>query len=250
MKGPAQRQRQPSALVDDADEQHFCSTCPFAAACLDLAYDKRRLRELHVLVEHAPPVPEGEHVFREGDDFDAIAAIRAGTVKTYVTDLEGREHVLGFFLPGEVVGLNAVSRLTYPCSAIALETVSLCRLSFPTMAALATRMPALQQQLFRLLSEDIGKAHFLTGSFAAEERLAAFLIMLSRRNASRGLCATRFRLSMARTDIANYLRLAAETVSRILKRFQQDAMIRIDRREVELLDRHRLESLARNVLRS
>jgi CRP/FNR family transcriptional regulator len=235
--------------ADDGDELHFCSTCAFSAACLDQGYDKSRLHELHVLVEHTPPIREGEHIFREGDAFNAISAIRAGTVKTYVTDLEGREQVLGFFLPGEVIGLDAISSSKYPCNAVALETVLLCRFSFPKMATLATHMPGLQQQLFRLLSEDIGKAHFLAGDFAAEERMAAFLVVLSRRYAARGLSATRFRLTMARTDIANYLRLAAETVSRILKRFQEEGLIRVDRRETELLDRPRLERIARNVLR-
>jgi CRP/FNR family transcriptional regulator, anaerobic regulatory protein len=236
--------------ADDGDALHFCSTCAFSAACLERGYDKSRLGELHVLVEHSPPIREGEHIFREGDEFNAIAAIRAGTVKTYVTDLEGREQVLGFFLPGEVIGLNAISSAKYPCNAVALETVLLCRFSFPKIATLATRMPGLQQQLFRLLSEDIGKANFLAGDFTAEERMAAFLVVLSRRYAARGLSPTRFRLTMARTDIANYLRLAAETVSRILKRFQADGLIRVDRREVELLDRPRLERLARNVLRN
>ncbi|HEX5788585.1 MAG TPA: cyclic nucleotide-binding domain-containing protein [Woeseiaceae bacterium] len=237
-------------LADDGDEVHFCSTCAFSSACLEQGYDKERLRELHVLVEHAPPFREGEHIFREGDTFDAIAAVRSGTVKTYVTDLEGREQVLGFFLPGEVIGLNAISSARYPCNAVALETVLLCRFSFPRMATLATRMPGLQQQLFRLLSEDIGKANLLTGDFTAEERLAAFLAVLSRRYAARGLSPTRFRLAMARTDIANYLRLAAETVSRILRRFQDDGLIRVDRREIELVDLPRLERLARSVLRN
>jgi CRP/FNR family transcriptional regulator len=171
-------------------------------------------------------------------------------VKTYITGLEGREQVQGFFLPGEVIGLNAISSARYPCNAVALENVLLCRFSFPKIATLATRIPGLQQQLFRLLSEDINKANFLAGDFTAEERMAAFLIVLSRRYAARGLSATRFRLTMARTDIANYLRLAAETVSRILKRFQSDTLIRVDRREVELLDRPRLEQIARSVLRN
>jgi CRP/FNR family transcriptional regulator len=246
---PAVAQPQRSLLADDGDELHFCSTCAFSSACLERGYDKSRLRELHVLMEHTPPFREGEHIFREGDEFTAIAAIRAGTVKTYVTDLEGREQVLGFFLPGEVIGLNAISTSKYPCNAVALETVLLCRFSFPKIATLATRVPGLQQHLFRLLSEDIGKANFLAGDFTAEERMAAFLVVLSRRFAARGLSATRFRLTMARTDIANYLRLAAETVSRILKRFQEDELICVDRREVELLDRPRLEGIAGNVLR-
>jgi CRP/FNR family transcriptional regulator, anaerobic regulatory protein len=237
-------------LADDGDAIHFCSSCSFSAACLDSGYDKARLRELHVLVEHVGPYREGEYVFREGDEFSAIAAVRAGTIKTYVNDLAGREQVLGFILPGEVIGLNAISRSRYPCNAVALDTVLLCRFSFPKMATLAATMPGLQQQLFRLLSEDIGKASLLAGDFDADERLAAFLISLSRRYASRGLSPTRFRLPMRRTDIANYLRLAAETVSRILRRFQDEGIVRVDRREIEILDRRRLEALSRDILRN
>lgn len=238
-----------SGAADDGDELTFCSTCAFSSACLDHGYDKSRLNDLHVLVEHIGPFHEGQHIFREGDGFNAIAAIRAGTVKTYVTDLEGREKVLGFFLPGELVGLNAISSSRYPCNAIALETVYLCRFSFPKMAVLAARIPGLQEQLFRLLSEDIGKASLLSGDFTAEERLAAFLLVISRRYADRGLSATHFRLTMARTDIANYLRLAPETVSRILRRFQEVGLIRVERRDIELVEVVQLHDIARNVLR-
>lgn len=238
-----------AALADDGDERHFCSTCAFSATCIGSGFDKGRLGELHVLVEHVGTYREGEHVFREGEPFGAIAAVRTGTVKTYVTDLAGREQVLGFFLPGEVIGLNAISQDHYPCNAVALDTVSLCRFSFSRMAMLATRMPGLQQRLFRLLSGDIGKAALLAGDFSADERLAAFLVMLSRRYAARGFSATRFRLTMSRTDMANYLRLAAETVSRVLRRFQEDGIILVDRREIEVLNPPGLQQLARNVLR-
>ena len=243
------RPRRLSPIADDGDEFHFCSTCAFSSACLAQGYDKSQLRDLHVLVEHVGPFREGEHVFREGEPFTAIAAVRAGTVKTYVIDATGREQVLGFFLPGEVIGLNAISHARYPCNAIALDTVMLCRFSFPMMATLATRMPGLQQQLFRLLSLDIGKAALLAGDYSADERMAAFLIALSRRYAERGFSADRFHLTMARTDIANYLRLAAETVSRVLRRFQDEQLLQIERREIEILDRARLEGLARPVLR-
>lgn len=237
-------------LADDGDELNFCSTCAFSAACLDSGYDKSRLKELHVLVKHVGPYHEGEHIFREGEHFNAIAGIRAGTVKTYVTDLEGREQVQGFFLPGDVIGLNAISQSRYPCNAVALETVLLCRFSFPQIATLASRMPELQQQLFRLLSADIGKAILLAGDFAAEERMAAMLVTLSRRYAANGMSATSIRLAMSRTDIANYLRLAPETVSRILKRFQNDGLIRVDRRELELTDLPGLTFIAKNVFRN
>lgn len=240
----------PSAtMADDGDSLHFCTTCAFSSACLAEGYQKSDLRALHVLVDHVGPFAEGTLLFREGEPFNAIAAVRAGMVKTFVTDSQGREKVLGFHLPGEVIGLNGIHHSRYPCHAVALETVMLCRFSFPQMALLARRMPGLQQQLFRLLSADIGKAQQLNGDFSADERMAAFLLSLSHRYAQRGYSATRFQLAMARTDIANYLSLAPETVSRVLKRFQTDSLLQVDRREFEILDIARLEELAMDVLR-
>jgi CRP/FNR family transcriptional regulator len=126
----------------------------------------------------------------------------------------------------------------------------LCRFSFPKISVLAARLPGLQQHLFRLMSRDIGNASLLAGDWTADERMAAFLVGLSRRLAARGFSPDRFQLTMARTDIANYLRLAPETVSRVLKRFQDEGMVRVDRRELEIIGRARLEGLAGAILRA
>jgi len=133
---------------------------------------------------------------------------------------------------------------------VALDTVMLCRFSFPKISVLAARLPGLQQHLFRLMSRDIGNAALLAGDWTADQRMAAFLVGLSRRLAARGFSADRFQLTMARTDIANYLRLAPETVSRVLKRFQDEGLLKVDRREVELADHERLQELAAPILRS
>ena len=238
------------ADADDGDELHFCSTCAFSHACLSQGYDKSALSELHVLVEHVGPIAAGDHVFREGDEFNAIAAVRAGTVKTYIVGPNGHEQVLGFHLPGEVIGLNAIHASRYPCNAVALETVTLCRFSFPKISLLAARMPGLQQQLFKLLSQDIGKASLLAGDYAADQRMAAFLVTLSRRYASRGFSPHRFNLTMSRSDIGNYLRLAPETVSRILRKLSIDGVITVNQRDMHLRDPERLEALAHPILRS
>ena len=148
-----------------------------------------------------------------------------------------------------MIGLNAIHHSRYPCNAVALDTAMLCRFSFPKMALLAARMPGLQAQLFRLLSQDIGKAALLAGDYSADERMAAFLVSLSRRYAARGFSATRSHLTMSRTDIANYLRLAPETVSRVLRRFQDEGLVAVERRELEIRDPARLQELARVVLR-
>lgn len=239
----------PITMADDGGPLAFCSTCAFSQACLAEGMDKRGLMDLHVLVEHVGPLRPGEHVFRQGDPFGAIAAVRAGTVKTYLVDRDGREQVLGFHLPGEVIGLNAIDGETYPCNAVALDTVMLCRFSFPKISVLAARLPGLQQHLFRLMSRDIGNASLLAGDYTADQRMAAFLLGLSRRLAARGFSPDRFQLTMARTDIANYLRLAPETVSRVLKRMQDEGVLSVDRREVELLGRKQLETLASSMLR-
>jgi len=238
-----------SPIADDGDELSFCSTCAFSTACLAEGMDKSRLRDLHVLVEHVGPYAPGAHLFRDGDPFQAIAAVRAGTVKTYVVDSQGREQVQGFFLPGEVIGLSAIHAARYPCNAVALDTVTICRFSFPRMSQLALHVPGLQQHLFRLLSGDIGRVALLAGDFSAEERLAAFLVDLSNRYAARGFSGTVFNLTMPRMDIANFLRLAPETVSRVLKRFTTDGLLAVDRREVQLRNRPALETLAQDVLR-
>ena len=247
---PVFPQSNASIAADDGDEFHFCSTCAFSSACMAQGMGKRELHDLHMLVEHVGPFHAGEHVFRRGEPFDAIAAVRAGSVKTTVIDRDGHERVLGFHLPGEVIGLAGIDGDRYPCDAIALDTATLCRFSFPRMAQLASRVPLLQQHLFRLLSRDIGAAQRLAGDWPADVRLSAFLLTLSQRLAARGFSPRRFQLTMARTDIGNYLRLAPETVSRVLKRFQDDRLLAVDRREVELLDVARLEALAAPILRT
>lgn len=234
-------------IANDGDELSFCTTCAFSSVCLQAGYGKPELEQLHCLVEHVGMFQRGDYVFRTGDAFHAIYAVRQGTVKTVVVNREGHEQVLGFYLPGEVVGLNAIYPEKFPCDAIALETAEFCRFSFPAMSDLAARMPNVQQHLFRMLSKELGTASLLAGDHSADERMAAFLIDLGNRYAACGFSGTRFDLSMSRSDIANYLRLATETVSRVLSRFRSNGLVEIDGRKVKLVDSNALEQLASNV---
>ncbi|MCG8436197.1 MAG: helix-turn-helix domain-containing protein, partial [Gammaproteobacteria bacterium] len=135
----------------------------------------------------------------------------------------------------------------HQCNAVVLDTATVCRLDYAEISRLAAEIPGLQKQMFRLMSKDISNAFALTGDFTAEERLAAFLLGMSVRFKLRGYSATEFRLVMPRHDIANYLRLATETVSRVFKRFQDQGMIKVDRRAVKILDADKLNELARCV---
>src|SRR5699024_3304458 len=84
-------------IADDGDAQHFCSTCAFSQACVHAGYGKGELAQLKCLIEHVGPFAQGQYVFRNGDPFRAIYAVRSGMVKTVMVDAEGREQVLGFY---------------------------------------------------------------------------------------------------------------------------------------------------------
>ena len=242
------RMQAPNPIASDGDESHFCSTCAFGSVCIGSGVDKVALHDLHCLVEHVGIYHPGDAIFRSGDRFNAIYAVREGAVKTRLVDLEGRELVLGFHLPGELIGLDAIDPETYPCDAVALGEVEVCRFSFPALATLATRAPSIQLELFRRLSRDIGNAALLAGDYSADERLAAFLISLGNRYADRGFPVHTLTLAMSRGDIANYLRLAAETVSRVLRRFQDRGLIQVDGRHVSIAKPAELFDLARPIL--
>jgi len=223
-----------------------CVYCSLSHFCLSEGLAASEMDELDQIVEHAPTVAAGKHLFRAGDEFRALYAVRSGCYKSYTLSEDGEEHVIGFHLPGELAGLDAIYPGRHPSTAIALDTSSVCVLPYDQLAELAGRIPGLQHQVFKLLSKNLTQSHALAGDMTAEERLASFLVGLLRRNQQRGYSSTRFRLAMPRRDMGNYLRLATETVSRIFRRFQDDGLIRVDRREIEVLDAKRLAALAKS----
>lgn len=222
-----------------------CSNCSLAHLCLPTGLGHDDLERMDGLVNRSNPLHEGDHLYRIGDTFDAVYAVRSGSFKTYTVDAEGREHVLGFHLPGELMGLKAIYPHRHITNAMALDTATVCVLPFAELSSLAASLPGLQAQLVRLMSKDLAEAVTLAGDFTAEERLAAFLTGLSRRHAERGFSANEFNLTMSRRDMANYLRLAPETVSRVFARFEKDRLIAVDRRAVTLLDPDKLHGLAK-----
>ena len=224
-----------------------CSSCSLAELCLPLGLDSGELEQLEQVIRRSNPIHADEHLYRVGDKFTALYAVRSGYLKTYFVDDIGREQVLGFHLPGELVGLDAIYPELHQCNAVALDITTVCRIEFSRISELAMQIPGLQAQMFRLMSKNIGSSYALAGDYSAEERLAAFLLSLSSRLKLRGFSATHFMLAMPRKDIANYLRLATETVSRVFRRFQNEKLITVNRREIELLNFDRLENLARCV---
>ena len=220
-----------------------CATCSLSELCLPMGLPHDDMRRLETLITPRGPIVEGEHLFRIGDPLRALFAVRGGVFKTYQIEATGREQVLGFHLPGELIGLDAIWPQKHQCNAVALNTASVCELPYGAITDLSQQLPGLQQSMLRLLSKELAISHSLAGDFTAEERVAGFLVSLSSRMKVRGLSETQLTLAMSRRDLANYLRLATETVSRVFSRFEQEGLIAVDRREVTLRDPEKLARL-------
>ncbi len=196
------------------------------------------------MVQHFATLAPGEHLFRVGDRFHSLYAVRTGCLKTCAVDPNGREHVLNFHFVGEIIGIDAIFPEQHFADAIALVESSVCHLPYRAISQFAREVPELQVQLVRALSRHVFSMTSIAGDFSAEERLAAFLIMVSARHRLAGGGSTELQLAMSRQDIANYLRLATETVSRILARFQKSGLLRANRRQITLLNPDGLYAIA------
>lgn len=224
-----------------------CSNCSLVQLCLPVALNNDDVERLETIVDRRRPLHRGHHLYRPGDRFRAVYAVRSGALKTYTVSVAGEEQVVGFHLPGEMVGLDAISSGAHPCGAVALETTSVCDIPFDDLEALATRIPGLQHTLLKVMSQEIFADHEMLQALArrsAEERLAIVLLSFSDRFGRRGLSHSRFRLPMSRGDLGNYLGLAPETMSRLFRRFQGNGWAVADGKEVELGDLGALRTLA------
>lgn len=224
-----------------------CTDCTLNPVCLPLAVKVEEIDELDSIIKRSRPLRKGEHMFRPGDAFQSVFAVRSGAFKTYTLTEEGEEQVTGFYLPGEILGMDGLSTNTHSNAAKALESAAVCEIPFSKLETLSTRIPTLQRHFFQLMSREIQvdqQLMLLLTKKPADERVASFLLNLSSRYTRRGLSPNRFRLPMSRNDIGNYLGLAVETVSRIFTRLQQGGVLAVDGKEIEVLQRQTLCDMA------
>jgi CRP/FNR family transcriptional regulator, anaerobic regulatory protein len=226
-----------------------CQQCGLNALCLPHSLTDDEMGEVDEAVKRGKPIQRGQNLFETGTAFSSIYAVRSGAIKAYNIDENGEEQVIGFFLPGELLGLDAIDSQQHPSSAKALETSAVCEIPFNQIESLSTTIHNLQSHMYRLLSREIRQdqeLQMLLSKKTAEERIGAFLMNLSLRYEQRKLSAVRFRLPMARTDVGNYLGLAVETVSRVFTRLQKNGVLKVEGKEVEILDRTELCTIAHN----
>jgi CRP/FNR family transcriptional regulator len=212
--------------------------------CLPVGLDRNDMLELERIIENYSPYKDGEKVYQAEQKFDRIYAVKSGMFKTMVIDPQGNEHIVGFHLPGELFGLDAIYPRKYIATAMAIGTSSVCAIDYQELEKLSGRFPSLQHQMFALMSKEVHNSQIMMVEYSAEQKLAGFILSLASRYRQRGYSETRMNLIMPRRDIANHLNMAPETVSRLFKRFQGDGLVEIRRTDLTILDLPRLKHLA------
>jgi len=223
-----------------------CSSCNMRELCLPQGLHDADMKAFEKVVYARRRIKRGETLFATGDEFKAIYSVRSGFFKTSLVDGEGREQVTGFFMGGELLGMDGVGAGRYNGAAIALEDSEVCVLPYSLIEQIAAEIPALRRQLHAIMAREIVRDHgvmMLLGSMRAEERLATFLLNLSKRFTSRGFSPSDFHLRMTREELGSYLGLKLETVSRLFSRFHDDGLIEVQQKHVRILDGAGLEQV-------
>jgi CRP/FNR family transcriptional regulator len=224
-----------------------CSACSMHQLCLPMGLDEADIDRLDKVIGRRRRLVKDELLYRAGEPFRNLYAVRFGHFKTYQVNAAGEAQITGFQMAGELLGMDAISGEHYRCDAVALEDSEVCEIPFGNLEELFGQVPALLRHFHRIMSQEITREQnvmLLLGNMRAEQRFAVFLVNKSARYAARGYSATRFQLRMSREDIGNYLGLTIESISRLLSRFKKMGLLQVDKREVVLLDPARLKAIA------
>jgi CRP/FNR family transcriptional regulator len=233
-------------VIKFASARASCPDCRLAGLCLPYGLHTDEVQQLAGIVKNKRPLKTDEYLYAQGEQCQSLYAVKSGSFRSFISNADGAEQTLGFYLPGELMGLDALQFGRFTCSAVALETSNVCAVPLSSLNELCTEIPGLQIQMMRILGKEIAADHdkiILLGHRTAKERIATFLLMLSRRYGALGFSGTLFNLSMPRRDIANFLGLTIETVSRQLAELSKQGVITVKQRDVQINDLDSLKAI-------
>lgn len=223
-----------------------CSNCNLRELCMPLGLTPEELDRVDEVVAARRKVKRGTVLFRNGEKFTSLFAIRTGFFKTCVASEDGRDQVTGFQMAGEIIGLDGIVNDHHTCDAVALEDAEVCVMPFNRIEELSREMTALQRHVHKIMSREIVREHgvmLLLGSMRAEERLAAFLLNLVQRLHARGFSQSELVLRMTREEIGSFLGLKLETVSRTFSKFADDGIVEVKQRHVRIVNTDKLRDI-------
>lgn len=235
-----------ATIIDLAALRRSCSQCSLSDLCLPAGISSDDLDQLDEMVKQRRPLHRGDFLYRDGTPLAGLYVAKQGTFKTVSISEDGIEQVLGFHLPGELMGLDGLAESKHRCNAVALEDALVCVVSSDALTGVAAKISGLQAQLLRVMGRSAARDqdHLqLLGRKQPRQRMALFLRSLSERVQRVGQPADQLNLPMSREELASYLGLAIETVSRTLSRMQEDGIITVDGRRLRLLHTQRLAEL-------
>jgi CRP/FNR family transcriptional regulator len=242
---PAQR-LQPIGMSASLPRPQGCANCNLRGTCLTSGFVSPSQAEFGDLVLAHRRVKAGQAVYRTGDSFSSVYVLKAGFVKTLALFEDGREQVSGFYMPGDTFGVDGIAFGQHANDAIALDDADVCAIPYDKLEQLSLAMPAAQRSLYRMFSQEIVRRQdtmVVMGTMSAAQRIATFLLDLSRRFSARGLSASEFLLRMTRDEIGSLLGLKLETVSRVFSKLQSDGLMEIDGKHVRIVSIPGLRSL-------
>lgn len=237
------------AVLDLSQLRRSCSSCALSDLCLPAGIGGDDLEKLDMTIRDKRMLDRGGALYRDGDPFHALYVVRSGSLKTFVQDDTGAVQILGFHLPGDIVGFDALATDRHVSQAEALERSSICELPYDRLQQVTSEVPALHRQLMRVVSREVVEEHRHTvvmGRQQAQEQLAIFLKSLSDRYQRLQRDGSMLTLSMSRYDIANYLGLVVETVSRLFSRLEEMGVLEVNRKAVTIRRPDLLAELCRS----
>jgi CRP/FNR family transcriptional regulator len=223
-----------------------CLSCKLSDLCLPYGLQINEVETLEIIIKIKRPLQIDELLYSKDELCKSLYAVKSGSFRSFIMNSEGIEQTLGFYLPGELMGLDALFEGRFSSSVDALETSSVCELPLTRLNELCTEIPNLQYQLTRILSKEISANHeqmILLGQNSAKIKMATFLLMLSKRYSALGYSSTAFNLSMRRQDIGNYLGVSHETISRQLSVLIKENIITVNHRAIKILDLDLLKAI-------
>jgi CRP/FNR family transcriptional regulator len=236
-------------VIDFKSINNSCKSCHAVKSCLAKNLKDNDLMDFNHIVKRRKPLQRGERLFQAGDTFHSLYIVHSGSVKITIESSDGEQQITGFYFPGDLIGIDGFGNGCHTYAVEALETSSFCDISVKQFEDATNRIPLLQQQFFKLISREIRHEQelmLLLGRMDSRRRLASFLVAMSSQLQAQGYSSHSINLSMTRHDIANYLGLAIETVSRLLTIFQNNDVLGVMRRNITIKDQRRLKNIAEN----
>ena len=233
----AELRKVPSTHIVLAELKTVCANCNVREICQPAGLTLQEQDQLDALVDVRRNVRRGDTLYRAGEPFNALYAVRSGFFKSRITYEDGRDQVTGFSMAGEILGMDGIGQDTHNCDAVALEDSEICSIPYRQLEELSREISSLQRHFHKIMSREIVRESgvmMLLGVMRAEERIAAFLLNLSQRLNARGYSPVEFHLRMTREEIGSYLGLKLETVSRAFSKFHKDDLIEIDQKFVRI----------------